>query len=88
MIGSEVKHDFVAGATQEIRPSLLRLKNVQFPFDSQSISSPSIGAITSRYWRLVRLGGTGQSRVEEVAIAKAFFQAHFAAVVTLLGKLR
>lgn len=30
------------------------------------------------YWWLVRLDGTGQRRVEEVAIAKAFFQERFA----------
>lgn len=31
----------------------------------------------SKYWRLVRLDGTGQRRVEEVAIAKDFFQQRF-----------
>ena len=35
--------------------------------------------MSSAYWRLVRLDGTGRHRVEEVAIAQAFFQEHFAA---------
>lgn len=35
----------------------------------------------SRYWRLVRLDTTGQCRVEEVAIAKTFFQQHFPELV-------
>ena len=34
--------------------------------------------MSSAYWRLVRLDGTGRHRVEEVAIAQAFFQEHFA----------
>ncbi|MBD3886945.1 hypothetical protein IFO70_35555 [Phormidium tenue FACHB-886] len=34
------------------------------------------------YWRLVRLDGTGKRRVEEVEIAKAFFQTRFAAEAT------
>ena len=33
--------------------------------------------LMTAYWRLVRLDGTGRHRVEEVAIAKAFFQEHF-----------
>ncbi len=37
----------------------------------------------SNYWRLVRLDGTGQRRVEEVAIAQGFFQERFAAVQSL-----
>ncbi len=32
----------------------------------------------SHYWRLVRVDGTGNRRVEEVAIAKQFFQQQFA----------
>jgi hypothetical protein len=32
----------------------------------------------SRYWRLVRLDGTGRRRVEEMPIAKAFFHQQFA----------
>ena len=34
--------------------------------------------MSSAYWRLVRLDGTGRHRVEEMAIAQAFFQKHFA----------
>ena len=35
----------------------------------------------SKYWRLVRLDGTGQRRVEEIAIARAFFQEKFPELV-------
>lgn len=34
--------------------------------------------LVSRYWRLIRLDGTGKVRVEEVAIAKSFFLEQFA----------
>jgi hypothetical protein len=37
-------------------------------------------SFASDYWRLTRLDGTRQRRVEEVASAKAFFQDRFAAV--------
>jgi hypothetical protein len=37
--------------------------------------------VASKYWQLVRLDGTGGRRVEEVAIAKAFFQGRFPALV-------
>jgi hypothetical protein len=36
------------------------------------------GLMSSAYWRLVRLDGTGRHWVEEVAIAQAVFQEHFA----------
>lgn len=34
----------------------------------------------SNYWQLVRLDGTGQRRVEEMANARAFFQDRFVVV--------
>jgi predicted RNase H-like nuclease len=40
-----------------------------------------------RYWRLVRLDGMGQRRVEEVASARAFFQDRFAAVQSISDAL-
>jgi hypothetical protein len=44
-------------------------------------------SFASDYWRLTRLDGTRQRRVEEVASAKAFFQDRFAAVQPIADTL-